>query len=121
MAKIKKINSSEGIMHIHTTKNNTIITITDLGGNTLCWASSGTVGYKGSKKKTAFSAGQASGEASKQAFQMGLRSIKVNVKGTGQGYENAIIEAGKAGLQVTSIQDVTPIAHNGCRPPKKPR
>lgn len=121
MAKKKKINFTDGIAHIHATKNNTIVSISDVNGNVLTWASSGSIGYKGAKKKTSYSAGLASEHAGKAAYALGLRNVSVNVNGVGSGSETAIRSLQTAGLKVTAIRDVTPIPHNGCRPPKKPR
>lgn len=118
--KVKK-NVPEGIAHIHSTFNNTITTITDKEGNTISWASSGAIGYKGSKKSTPFAAGMAAEAAGKAAFDIGMRSVDVLVRGMGQGRETAIRSLQTAGLEVKSITDVTPIPHNGCRPPKRPR
>ena len=118
--KVKK-NVPEGQAHIHVTYNNTIITITDMDGNTVSWASAGTIGYKGSKKKTPFAAGMAAEAAGKAAFDIGMRKVEVFVKGLGPGRETAIRSLQTAGLEVTAINDVTPIPHNGCRPPKRPR
>ena len=114
--KIKK-NIPEGIAHIHATFNNTITTITDKDGNAISWASSGAIGFKGSKKSTPFAAGQ----AAKMAYDAGMRKVEVVVKGVGPGRETAIRSLQTAGLEVTMISDVTPIPHNGCRPPKRPR
>ena len=121
MAKKKKLNFTDGIAHIHATKNNTIISLSDTKGNVITWASSGTVGYKGSKKKTPYSAGVASQSAAKIAYDLGLRNVVVHVNGIGSGSETAIRSLQVGGLNVTAIRDVTPIPHNGCRPPKKPR
>ena len=118
--KVKK-NVPEGQAHIHVTYNNTIITITDMDGNTVSWASAGTIGYKGSKKKTPFAAGMSAEAAGKAAYDMGMRKVEVFVKGLGSGKETAIRSLQTAGLEITSISDVTPIPHNGCRPPKRPR
>ena len=118
--KIKK-NVPEGIAHIHATFNNTITTITDKEGNAISWASSGAIGFKGSKKSTPFAAGLASEAAGKKAFDAGMRKVEVYVKGLGPGRETAIRSLQTAGLEITSISDVTPIPHNGCRPPKRPR
>ena len=118
--KVKK-NVPEGIAHIHSTFNNTITTITDKEGNTISWASSGAIGYKGSKKSTPFAAGMAAEAAGKAAYDIGMRSVDVLVRGMGQGRETAIRSLQTAGLEVRSITDVTPIPHNGCRPPKRPR
>lgn len=112
---------SSGIAHILATFNNTIVTITDRGGNTICWASTGTVGFSGSKKSTPFAAQIASGNAAKKALESGVREIEVFVKGPGSGRESAIRALQAAGLTITAIRDVTPIPHNGCRPPKRRR
>lgn len=122
MAKKKrKLGSPLGIGHIHATANNTIVTLTDEQGNVISWSSSGAIGYKGSKKSTPFAAGIAAETAAKKAAMLGLKSIKVKVNGTGAGKETAIRSLNAAGLEITEIWDVTPIPHNGCRPPKKPR
>ena len=118
--KVKK-NVPEGIVHIGATFNNTIITITDKEGNAISWASSGALGFKGSKKSTPFAAGMASEQAGKAAYDLGMRKVEVLVKGLGPGRETAIRSLQTAGLEVTGITDVTPIPHNGCRPPKRPR
>ena len=118
--KIKK-NIPEGIAHIHATFNNTITTITDKDGNAISWASSGAIGFKGSKKSTPFAAGQAAEKAGQMAYDAGMRKVEVVVKGVGPGRETAIRSLQTAGLEVTMISDVTPIPHNGCRPPKRPR
>ena len=107
--RVKK-NVPEGVVHIHATFNNTIVTITDKDGNAISWASSGGLGFKGSKKS-----------AAKAAYDLGMRKVEVFVKGLGPGRETAIRSLQTAGLEVTSITDVTPIPHNGCRPPKRPR
>ena len=118
--KVKK-NVPEGIAHIHATFNNTIITLSDKEGNAVAWASAGAIGFKGSKKSTPFAAGLASEAAGKKAFDAGMRKVDVYVKGLGPGRETAIRSLQTAGLEITSISDVTPIPHNGCRPPKRPR
>ena len=118
--KVKK-NVPEGIAHIHSTFNNTIVTITDKDGNVLSWAASGTIGYKGSKKKTPFAAGTAAEKAAEKAMESGVKKVEVFVKGLGAGRETAIRSLQTAGLEVTAISDVTPVPHNGCRPPKRPR
>ena len=118
--KVKK-DITSGVCHIHATYNNTIVTITDEDGGVISWASSGSIGYKGSKKKTPFAAGQSAEAAGKAAYDMGLRKVAVYVKGIGGGRETAIRSLATAGLEVTSITDVTPIPHNGCRPPKRRR
>lgn len=110
-----------GQAHIHLSYNNTIVTITDEDGGVISWASSGSIGYKGSKKKTPFAAGQSAETAGKAAYDMGLRKVAVFVKGIGGGRETAIRSLATAGLEVTSITDVTPVPHNGCRPPKRRR
>lgn len=118
--KVKK-DVTVGQAHIHSTYNNTIVTITDEDGGVISWASSGSIGYKGSKKKTPFAAGQSAEAAGKAAYDMGLRKVSVFVKGIGGGRETAIRSLATAGLEVTSITDVTPVPHNGCRPPKRRR
>ena len=110
-----------GQVHIQSTFNNTILTVTDLQGNTLAWASTGTVGFKGSRKSTPYAAQLAAADAAKQAMDMGMREADVFLKGPGPGREAAIRSLQGAGLRVRSITDITPIAHNGCRPPKKRR
>ena len=118
--KVKK-NVPEGIAHIHATFNNTIVTLSDKDGNAIAWASAGAIGFKGSKKSTPFAAGLTSEAAGKKAFDAGMRKVEVYVKGLGPGRETAIRSLQTAGLEITSISDVTPIPHNGCRPPKRPR
>ena len=118
--KVKK-NVPNGEVHVHSTFNNTVVTITDEAGNVISWASAGTQGIKGSKKSTPFAAGQAAEAAGKAAYDMGMRKVEVFVKGMGPGRETAIRSLQTAGLEVTAISDVTPIPHNGCRPPKRPR
>ena len=119
--KVKK-NIPEAQAHITTSFNNTLVTISDKEGNAIAWASSGTIGYKGSKKKTAFAAGMAAEAAAKNAMDIaGVKKVEVIITGMGQGRENAIRALSTAGLEITSITDVTPIPHNGCRPPKRPR
>ena len=118
--KVKK-NVPNGEAHIRSTFNNTIVTITDKDGNAISWAASGTQGVKGSKKSTPFAAGMAAEAAGKAAYDMGMRKVEVEVKGMGPGRETAIRSLQTAGLEVTAISDVTPIPHNGCRPPKRPR
>ncbi|HUU05010.1 MAG TPA: 30S ribosomal protein S11 [Patescibacteria group bacterium] len=112
---------SHGIMYIHSTFNNTIVTITDTEGKVLTWASGGMVGFKGSRKSTPFAAQLAAEKALKDAENIGVRTLDVRVKGPGAGRESAIRSIGGTPLQVRSIKDVTPIPHNGCRPPKKRR
>ncbi len=118
--KTKKVDP-EGIVHIHATFNNTIVTVTDTKGNTISWSSAGESGFKGSKKSTAFAAGLAAEKAAKKAMDMGLKRAEVWVKGPGPGRESAIRSVQAAGVKITAIKDVTPIPHNGCRPPKKRR
>ncbi len=110
-----------GLAHIHSTFNNTIVTITDPDGNAIAWSSAGALGFKGSKKSTPFAASQASEACAKAALDNGVVKVEVSVKGPGPGREAAIRSLQVAGLEITSIKDVTPIPHNGCRPPKKPR
>jgi small subunit ribosomal protein S11 len=111
----------KGAAHIQASFNNTLVTITDLSGNTLSWSSSGSLGFRGSKKSTAFAAQQAAETAAKAAKEYGLKTVEVYVKGPGQGREAAIRALQTADLQVTMIKDVSPIPHNGCRPPKRRR
>ncbi len=110
-----------GIAHIQATFNNTIVTITDPEGNVLCWSSGGKLGFKGTKKGTPWAAQLAAKQAAQEAMQMGMRSVDIRVKGPGPGREAAIRAIHAAGLQIKSIKDVTPIPHNGCRPPKPRR
>ncbi|HAS56690.1 MAG TPA: 30S ribosomal protein S11 [Firmicutes bacterium] len=119
----KKIKRSftKGVAHIHSTFNNTIVTITDPQGNVIAWSSAGALGYKGAKKATPFAAQLAAQAAAKTAFDQGLRQVDVEVKGPGAGRESAVRALASVGLQVLSIEDTTPIPHNGCRPPKRPR
>ncbi len=115
-------NVEKGAVHIRSSFNNTMVTVTDLNGNALSWASSGGLGFRGSKKSTPFAAQMASETAAKAAIEnYGLKTVEVYVKGPGQGREAAIRALQSAGLDVTMIKDVTPIAHNGCRPPKRRR
>ena len=118
--KVKR-NVVSGMAHIHSTFNNTIVTITDPEGNAIAWSSAGALGFKGSKKSTPFAASQASEACAKVALDSGMVKVDVSVKGPGPGREAAIRSLQVAGLEITSIKDVTPIPHNGCRPPKKPR
>ena len=118
--KVKK-NVPEGKAFIHSTFNNTIVTLTDKDGNAISWASAGTLGFKGSKKSTPFAAGNAAEAAGKAAVEMGMKKVEVFAKGLGSGRETAIRSLQTAGLEITSITDTTPIPHNGCRPPKRPR
>ncbi|XMB71756.1 30S ribosomal protein S11 [Mycoplasmatota bacterium WC30] len=118
--RVKK-NIPMGIAHIHSTFNNTIITITDTKGNAIAWSSAGAIGYKGSRKSTPFAAGLASEAAAKLAMDNGVIKVEVEVKGPGPGREAAIRSLQVAGLEITAIKDVTPVPHNGCRPRKRPR
>ena len=112
---------TKGVAHIHSTFNNTIVTISDEQGNVIAWSSAGALGFKGAKKSTPFAAQLAGEAAAKVAYDQGLRSVDVDVKGPGSGREGAVRALAAAGLQVTSIVDSTPVPHNGCRPPKRPR
>jgi len=114
-------NISEGIAHIQSTFNNTIVTITDTSGNVIAWSSAGTQGFKGSRKSTPFAAQVAAEDAVKKAKEHGLRTVQVYVKGPGSGRESALRSLQMAGLNISLIRDVTPIPHNGCRPPKRRR
>ena len=114
-------NIEKGAVHIQSTFNNTIITISDAQGNTISWASAGELGFKGSRKSTPFAAQSASETAAKAAMEHGLKSVEVFVKGPGSGRESAIRALETVGLQITMIKDVTPVPHNGCRPPKRRR
>lgn len=116
-----KKNISHAIVHIHATFNNTIVTFADKAGNTLSWASSGSAGFKGSRKSTPFAAGQAAERASKGAMDHGVNAVDVLVKGPGSGRESAIRALQTSGLTIYTIKDVTPLPHNGCRPPKRRR
>lgn len=118
--RVKK-NIQNGIAHIRSTFNNSIVTITDEHGNAVSWSSAGALGFKGSRKSTPFAAQMASEAAAKQAMEHGMRYVDVTVKGPGAGREAAIRALQSAGLEVTSIKDVTPVPHNGCRPPKRRR
>jgi small subunit ribosomal protein S11 len=119
----KKIRKAvpEGLVNIHSTFNNTIVTITDLQGNVVAWASAGTVGFKGSRKGTPFAAQVAAENAARKAADAGMRSVQVQVKGPGSGRESALRSLQAAGFAINIIRDVTPIPHNGCRPPKRRR
>ncbi len=117
----KKIVESEGVAHNSATFNNLLITITDMKGNTLTWGSAGKAGFKGSKKSTPFAATVAAENCGREAMNLGLRRVHVRVQGQGSGRESAIQGLASVGLKVVSIRDVTPIPHNGCRPPKKRR
>ena len=116
-----KRNSPLGVAHIHSTFNNTIVTITDTEGNVISWSSAGALGFKGSRKSTPYAAQMAAEAAAKAAMDHGMKQVEVNVKGPGPGRESAVRALSAAGLEVTAITDVTPIPHNGCRPPKRPR
>jgi len=120
-SKKEKKNVVHGIAHVHASFNNTLITITDLEGNVVTWASAGSLGFKGSRKGTPFAAQQAASNAAVAARDHGLRSIDIRVKGPGSGRESAIRALQAAGVEIRSIRDVTPIPHNGCRPPKRRR
>ena len=119
----KKVKKSvqTGIAHIQSTFNNTMITVTDVSGNVLCWATAGAQGFKGSRKSTPFAAQVAAEECSKKAMEHGVRHLSVYVKGPGSGRESAVRALQAAGIKITLIRDVTPIPHNGCRPPKRRR
>lgn len=114
-------NIATGVVHIKSTFNNTIVTITDVNGNTIAWASAGVRGFKGSRKSTPFAAQLAADEASKRAQDHGVQTVSVRVTGPGAGRESALRGIQSSGLRVTSIKDVTPVPHNGCRPPKRRR
>ncbi len=118
--KVKK-NIQTGVAHIQSTFNNTIITITDVGGNAVAWASAGQQGFKGSRKSTPYAAQMAADEAAKKAQEHGVRTLGVYVKGPGAGRESALRALQASGMRITMIRDVTPIPHNGCRPPKRRR
>lgn len=118
--RVKK-NVETGVAHIHSTFNNTIVMITDEHGNAISWSSAGALGFKGSRKSTPYAAQMASETATKAAMDHGMKSVEVSVKGPGSGRESAIRALQAAGLEVTAIRDVTPIPHNGCRPPKRRR
>lgn len=122
-AKRKKVRRSvaKGIVHISATFNNTMITVTDLNGDTLCWDSGGTIGYKGSKKSTPYAAQRAAERVADKAKKFGIREVEVRTKGPGSGRESAIRAIQAAGLEVRAIEDRTPLPHNGCRPRKKRR
>ena len=118
--KVKK-NVQTGVAHIQSTFNNTMITITDVAGNTLCWSTAGGQGFKGSRKSTPFAAQVAAEECSKKAMEHGIRQLSIYVKGPGSGRESAVRALQAAGIKITLIRDVTPVPHNGCRPPKRRR
>ncbi|HEX4866947.1 MAG TPA: 30S ribosomal protein S11 [Acidimicrobiales bacterium] len=119
--KRERRNVSHGVAHIKSSFNNTIITITDLEGNVLSWASAGNVGFKGSRKSTPYAAQMAAEKAARGAMEHGVRKVDVEVKGPGSGRETAIRSLQNTGIEVTGIKDVTPVPHNGCRPPKRRR
>ena len=116
-----KRNCPVGVAHIHSTFNNTIVTITDPQGNVISWSSAGALGFKGSRKSTPYAAQMVSEAAAKSAVDQGVAKVEVSVKGPGQGREAAIRSLTVAGLEITAITDVTPVPHTGCRPPKRPR
>ena len=117
----KKVVEAEGVAHIKATFNNTIVTITDVQGNTLCWASSGTIGYKGSRKSTPFAAQRAGERAAELAKKYGVRECEIRIKGPGSGRESAVRAIRGGGIDIRAIEDVTPVPHNGCRPRKRRR
>jgi small subunit ribosomal protein S11 len=117
----EKKNVANGVAHIHASFNNTIVTITDTAGNVITWSSSGSKGFKGSRKSTPFASQLAAEAAAKKAMENGMRQVEVYVKGPGTGRESAIRAIQAAGLEIVAIKDVTPIPHNGCRPPKRRR
>jgi len=119
--KKKKKVDPVGQVHISSSFNNIIITITDLGGNTISWSAAGKMGFRGSKKNTPYAAQVAATDCAKKAYEMGLRKVEVFVKGTGAGRESAIRSVAAAGIEVSVIRDITPLPHNGCRPPKRRR
>lgn len=118
--KVRK-NVQTGIAHVHATFNNTLVTLTDVSGNALSWSSAGARGFKGSKKSTPYAAGIAAEDAARKAQEHGLKTISVYLKGPGPGRESALRSLQSAGLKITAIRDVTPLPHNGCRPPKRRR
>ena len=120
-SKRNRKNIDKGAAHIHSSFNNTIVTITDSQGNVISWASAGGLGFKGSRKSTPFAAGEAAETAAKAGMEHGLKTVEVFVKGPGAGREAAIRSLQTAGLEISAIKDVTPIPHNGCRPPKRRR
>lgn len=119
-AKIRK-NVNEGVAHVHATFNNTIITITDRHGDTLCWASAGNSGFKGSRKSTPYAAQTAAGICGRKAQEIGVKQLEVKIKGPGPGRDSAVRALNALGLEIHSISDITPIPHNGCRPSKRRR
>ena len=118
--KVKK-SVAKAVVHIKSTFNNTIVTIVDMQGNTLCWASSGTIGYKGSRKSTPFAAQRAAEEAAERAAKFGVKEVEVRLKGPGSGRESAVRALRARGIDVRAVEDVTPLPHNGCRPRKRRR
>lgn len=114
-------NIASGVVHVNSTFNNTMITITDVQGNTVAWSSAGTMGFKGSRKSTPYAAQVAAEDAGRKAQEHGMKTLEVEVKGPGSGRESALRALQSIGFQITSIRDVTPIPHNGCRPPKRRR
>lgn len=125
MAKVKKKkirrNVNKGVAYIKATFNNTIVTMTDAGGDVICWATAGTVGFKGSRKSTPFAAQVAAEAAGKVAVECGVKNLEVRIKGPGPGRESAVRALNALGIKISSITDITPIPHNGCRPPKRRR
>ncbi|NBC20479.1 MAG: 30S ribosomal protein S11 [Alphaproteobacteria bacterium] len=119
--KRERKNISSGLVHVNSSFNNTMITITDAQGNSISWSSAGAMGFKGSRKSTPYAAQVASEDAARKAMDHGLKTVEVNVRGPGSGRESALRALQAAGLTITSIRDVTPIPHNGCRPPKRRR
>ncbi len=118
--KIRK-NVGRGIAHVKATFNNTLITITDMNGETLCWGSAGAIGFKGSRKSTPFAATRAAEEAAQKAKKMGVNELEVHIRGAGSGRESAVTALQHAGMKITAVEDHTPIPHNGCRPKKRRR
>ena len=121
VTKWNRKNIERGAAHIHSSFNNTIVSVTDVAGNVIAWGSAGGLGFKGSRKSTPFAAGEVAETAAKKAMEHGLKTVEVFVKGPGSGREAAIRALQTAGLEISSIKDVTPIPHNGCRPPKRRR
>jgi small subunit ribosomal protein S11 len=119
--KRERKNISSGVVHVNSSFNNTMITITDAQGNAISWSSAGAMGFKGSRKSTPYAAQVASEDAARKAMDHGLKTVEVNVRGPGSGRESALRALQAVGLTITSIRDVTPIPHNGCRPPKRRR
>ena len=118
--KVKK-NIRDGVAHIRSTFNNTIVTITDMSGNTIAWSNAGVAGFKGSRKSTPFAAQRAAERAAEMASKFGVKEVEVRIKGPGSGRESAVRAVRSAGLDIKAIEDVTPVPHNGCRPPKRRR